>query len=30
MGHGAGATLLHQQAWLGTVQRLDLALLVDG
>src|SRR5258705_5625437 len=30
MGHGAGAALLHRQAWLGTVQRLDLALLIDG
>src|SRR5258707_11020840 len=29
MGHGAGAALLHRQAWLGTVQRLDLALLID-
>src|SRR5258706_15182141 len=30
MGHGAGAALLHRQAWLGTVQRLDLAPLIDG
>src|SRR5450830_975392 len=30
MGHGAGATLLHRQARLGTVQRLDLTLLIDG
>ena len=27
MGHGAGATLLHRQTQLGTVQRLDLTLL---
>src|ERR1700686_118523 len=30
MGHGSGAALLHRQAWLGTVERLDLALLIDG
>src|SRR5258705_7718508 len=30
MGHGSGAALLYRQAWLGTVQRLDLALLIDG
>ena len=29
VGHGAGATLLHRQAGLGAVERLDLALLVD-
>ena len=29
MGHGAGAALLHGQAGLGAVERLDLALLVD-
>ena len=29
MGHGAGAALLHRQAGLGAVERLDLALLVD-
>jgi hypothetical protein len=28
MGHGAGAALLHGQAGLGAVERLDLALLV--
>ena len=27
--HGAGAALLHRQAGLGAVERLDLALLVD-
>src|SRR5215831_6938349 len=27
--HCAGATRLHRQAWLGAVERLDLALLVD-
>src|SRR5258708_26711160 len=30
MGHGAGAALLHRQAWLGTVQPLELALLIAG
>ena len=30
MGHGAGAALLHRQARLGAVQRLDLALFIDG
>src|SRR5258705_13026585 len=30
MGHGSGAALLYRQAWLGTVPRLDLALLIDG
>src|ERR1039457_4676977 len=30
MGHGACAALLHRQAWLGTVQRLGLALLLAG
>ena len=29
MGHGAGTALLHGQAGLGTVERLDLALFVD-
>ena len=29
MGHGAEPSLLHRQAGLGTVERLDLALLVD-
>ena len=29
MGHRAGAALLHRQAGLGAVERLDLALLVD-
>src|SRR5260221_9398543 len=27
--HRAGAARLHRQAWLGAVERLDLALLVD-
>src|SRR5258708_14230428 len=30
MGHGSGAALLYRHAWLGTVQPLDLALLLDG
>lgn len=30
MAHGAGTALLHRQARLGTAQRLDLTLLVDG
>ena len=30
MGHGAGAALLHRKARLGAVQRLDLALFIDG
>jgi hypothetical protein len=30
MSHGSGAGLLYRQAWLGTVQRLDLAFLIDG
>ena len=30
MGHRAGAALLHGQARLGAVERLDLALLVEG
>ena len=30
MGHGSGAAPLHRQARLGAVERLDLALLVDG
>ncbi len=29
VGHGSGPTLLHRQARLGTVQGLDLRLLVD-
>ncbi len=29
VGHGAGAALLHRQARLGAVERLDLALLID-
>ena len=29
MGHGAGTALLHRQARLGAVERLDLALFVD-
>jgi hypothetical protein len=29
VGHGAGPALLHRQARLGTVERLDLRLLVD-
>ena len=29
VGHGSGASLLHRQAGLGAVERLDLALLVD-
>ena len=28
-GHGAGAALLHRQAGLRAVERLDLALLID-
>jgi hypothetical protein len=27
--HGGGAPLLQRQAWLGAIERLDLALLVD-
>jgi hypothetical protein len=27
--HGAGSALFHRQPWLSTVERLDLALLVD-
>jgi hypothetical protein len=27
--HGARSALFHRQPWLGTVERLDLALLVD-
>ena len=30
MGHGAGTALLEGQAGLGAIERLDLALLVDG
>ena len=30
MGHGAGAALLYRKARLGAVQRLDLALFIDG
>jgi hypothetical protein len=29
VGHRAGATLLHRQAGLGAVERLDLALLIN-
>ena len=29
VGHGAGAALLHGQAGLGAVERLDLRLLID-
>ena len=29
VGHGPGPPLLHRQARLGAVERLDLALLVD-
>ena len=29
MGHGAGSPLLERQAGLGSVERLDLALLVE-
>ena len=29
MGHGAGPALLHGKAWLGAVEGLDLALLID-
>ena len=29
VGHGPGAALLHRQARLGAVERLDLALLID-
>ena len=29
VGHGPGAALLHRQAGLGAIERLDLALLVD-
>jgi hypothetical protein len=29
VGHGAGAALLHGQAGMGAVERLDLALLID-
>lgn len=27
--HGSGASLLHRQAWVRAIERLDLALLVD-
>ena len=30
MGHGSGTALLHRQAGLGAVKRLDLGLLVEG
>jgi hypothetical protein len=30
VGHGSGAALLERQAGLGPVERLDLALFVDG
>lgn len=29
VGHGACASLLHRQPWLGAVQCLNLALLID-
>ena len=29
VGHGSEPPFLHWQSWLGTVERLDLALLVD-
>jgi transposase len=29
VGHRPGSALLHRQAWLGAVERLDLALFVD-
>src|SRR5262249_54102127 len=29
VGHGTGTPLLHRQARLGTIERLDLALLID-
>jgi len=29
VGHRSGATLLHRQAWVGAVERLNLRLLVD-
>jgi hypothetical protein len=29
VGHGAAAALLDRQAWLGAIERLDLALLVE-
>ena len=29
MGHGAGLPLLERQAWLGSVEGLDLAFLVE-
>src|SRR5262249_5500779 len=29
VGHGTGAAALHRQAWLGAVESLDLALLVE-
>ena len=30
MGHGSGAAFLQRQAWLGPVECLNLAFLVDG
>jgi len=30
MRHGSGAALLHRQSRLGPIERLDLALLVEG
>ena len=30
VGHGPGLARLEGQAWLGSIQRLDLGLLVDG
>ncbi len=29
VGHGAETAFLHGQAWLGSIQRLDLTFLVD-
>jgi len=29
VGHGTDASLLHRQSWLGTIQRLNLALFID-
>jgi hypothetical protein len=30
VGHGSSTTLFHRQAGLGSVERLNLALLIDG
>src|SRR5471032_142100 len=29
VGHRAGSAFLHRQAWLGSIERLDLGLFVD-